>query len=162
MDLSTPANIFTGRLVFVGGSVSTVGLEDADAQASLGSLTLPAGIANGMVTLIFDNPLASFILPGQSVGYSFELTEGGNIVCAGTTFSVTGNGNNLSLTSENGNIDLLGDLGVAGTTTLEVDGFGATTPTIAATNPSNSFGTSLSLNPIQGRRPQSMSWQRRA
>ncbi len=153
IDLSTGTdNVFTGQVTFGGTHISTAGLENSYVKATFGSLAVTSGItSNGSETLIFDNPLTSIVLPNLTgIAYSVNLTAGDNIVSLPTqTFGLTGSSNNLSLTSQNGNINLVGTLSVVGTTTLEVDGFGPT-PSITATNPSNNFGASLSLNPSHG------------
>lgn len=152
IDLGTPtdsdANFFAGPITFAGADLTTVYVEDQNTTATLGSFTVPSGILFNL-TLDFDtadgNPVAGFVLPNLSPGnflpYSLTLTTATNIVLpSGSAFGLTGS-NNLKLISEDGDINLFGQLSVGGTTTLETESETDAANNIIANNPANAFGT---------------------
>ncbi len=151
IDLATSAskNVFTGQVVLVGNNITTVAVEDYNPTASLASITLPTSALQS-VTLIFDNPDDSIVLPvSGSFNYNFSLTASDDIVLpVNASLMVAGN---LILFSTDNDLELFGTIdvtGAASTTTLLV---GGASSIITAHNSKNNFGASLSLtNPGTG------------
>jgi len=142
-------NFFTGQLSFSGSNVTTVSLEDAN---SLATLDPPALSLSGVpeltnLNVTFDGLTSSTVLPSESINYNLDLVETNNIVLpAASALTVTG-GSGLTLKSNNGSIVLLGQITVAGTTTL-MD-YGSPNNVTLATAGNNSFGT-LDLTTASG------------
>jgi hypothetical protein len=142
IDLSAGfQNVFTGPVVFAGANLASAHLEDFNVLHNLGSVSVPGGAAFQSLSVTFDNPGASIVLPGASLPYSLTVTEENDVVLpSASTLNVNGD---LSLTSVAGSVRLFGPVHVTGTTSLTV--MGPVAVSITASNAGNNFGSRLAL-----------------
>ena len=138
-----------------GTTLTTIAIEDANPAATVASFitdvqgistTFGSGFADGSLSLFLDGPTSSTLLASESIGFSLSVTATNNIVLqTGSTITMAGSNNKLTLTSEDGDINLFGQLSVAGTTSLNTESQSDAANNIFANNAGNAFGT-LELN----------------
>ena len=138
INLNGAQNIFSVPVNFSGMGVQTVELEDANPLATLASVNVAGLPSLEALTLNFDGPNVSAVLPTFSVPYNLNLTVTNNIVSLAGTTQTTTNNANLSLASTTGSINLQGAFNVAGVTALTIFN---SSGNITATNGLNAFGT---------------------
>lgn len=150
IDLSSGGqNVFAVTPTFSEGgvTVTTITVEDASPSATVSSFISAVTAVSSLtdLTLVLDGAVSSALISSASIGYDLTVTATNNIVLpSGSAFGLTGS-NNLTLISEDGDINLFGQLTVGGTTTLETKSETDAANNIIANNPANAFGT-LVLN----------------